>query len=100
MVIGHGFIEISYSGNVCGHSDIVAAKNQLLKVAERTYQVIADLDADQLTRGDHHFRMCGHLHIVAMCALLCRDKYHPTLEDCRLETVSYTTLSTERKWRC
>ena len=68
---------------VCGHSAIKDAKNQLLEVARKTHQVITELKVDPLTRDNDHFRQCGHLHIVAMCALLCRAKHRPSLEECR-----------------
>ena len=60
------------------YRSIRAIKTQLLSVAERTHDVIIDPDVEE-----NDVRMCGHLHMVAMAALLSRTSNRPTFEECK-----------------
>ncbi|KAK7115024.1 uncharacterized protein [Littorina saxatilis] len=67
---------------VTNHSEIQAVKHQLLYVVQKTQDVILEPVVEPGSQDNDHIRVCAHLHVLAMSALICRSKHHPTLQEC------------------
>ena len=55
----------------------------MLAVAHKTHEVVNDSVLEANKDLNDHVAMCVHLHMLAMGALLCRNRHGLSMDDCR-----------------